>query len=157
MSTLFDVSPEEPVKKRGARAKGRTPSEENSGKAEKAPLYREIAGVAEIIAKIDDHFTCADESCGASSNDIYGEDGGDWLIECAVCGTGQRVRAIKGYIQPKPQEFAFRDGRFAGMTLSETAAAPRGLDYLRWAAASHPRPSVKEAAQTWLASNPAPQ
>lgn len=156
MSLLFDVSPEEPQRRRAARAQ--MPASRNEPeKPSSAQTIKRGPDTNEIIAKIDDHFTCADESCGASSHDIYGEDGGDWMIECAVCGTGQRVRAIKGYIQPKPQEFAFRDGRFAGMTLSETAAAPRGLDYLRWAASSHPRQSVKEAAQTWLASNPAPQ
>lgn len=155
MSLLFDISPEEPQKRRAARAL--MPASQNQPGRSSSPHTYKGAQTAEIIATIDDHFTCADESCGASSHDIIGEDGGEWAIECALCGTGQRVRAIKGHLKPKPQEFAFRDGRFAGMTLSATAAAPRGPDYLRWAAASHPRQSVRDAVQTWLALNPLPQ
>lgn len=153
MSLLFDISPEEPQKRRAARAPIQTgPNQPEKGNS--AHSSREAAATVEIIAKIDDHFTCADESCGSSAHDIIGEDGGEWAIECAMCGTGQRVRAIKGHIQPKPKEFQFNDGRFAGLTLSETAERPRGLDYLRWAAESHPRQSVQDSCRTWLASHP---
>lgn len=153
MSTLFDISPEEPVKKRGARAKGRGPSAPEA-ESEKTPLlYREIAPNAEIIGKIDDRFVCADSACGASSHDIVGEDLAEWAIECAACGTMQRVRAIKGFLRPKEQEFAFEEGRFAGQTISQVWADNRGREYLQWAAESHRRQSVRDSVRSWLARN----
>lgn len=150
MSTLFDITSDEPEKKRGARAKGRTPSEPDYVSQKTPFIYRKTA---EIIAQVDDHFTCADESCAAWSHDIVEEDGAEWAIECAICGTGQRVRAIKGHLKPKPQEFAFRDGRFEGQTISQAATHPRGMDYLRWAAEGHPRQTVRDEVKTWLGKN----
>jgi len=103
-----------------------------------------------ILGKIDGQHACADESCGSDVHDIIEEDGLHWRIECAFCGTIQRVRGIRGHLQPKQQEFRFSDGRFEGMTPAEAASAPNGMIYLQWAAKSHKRPAVRAACKTYL-------
>lgn len=100
-----------------------------------------------------DEAACADGACGGTTNDIIDEAGGQWLLECCFCGTKQWVPAIKGYLKPRQEEFRFRDGRFAGLTITEAHLEPRGPDYLKWAAESHPRPMVREAVKTWIASS----
>lgn len=103
-----------------------------------------------ILEKIDDKYTCADEACRASAMDIVAEDGLHWIVQCAFCGTGQRVLGIRGHIKPKDAEFRFSDGRFEGMTPAEASAHPHGMIYLNWAAHSHKRPAVRAACKTYL-------
>lgn len=103
-----------------------------------------------ILGKIDDVHACADASCGATAMDVIQEDGLHWRVECAFCGTGQRVQAIRGHLQPREAEFRFTDGRFAGMTPAEAAAQPNGMIYLNWAARSHRRPAVRDACRSHL-------
>lgn len=107
-----------------------------------------------MLDRIDGHFTCIDSRCGADAHDIVEEDGLQWKIECAFCGTGQRVRGIRGHIQQKTQEFRFADGRFEGLTVAEAAAEPRGLEYVQWAAANHKRPAVRDACKTHIDAQP---
>jgi hypothetical protein len=76
-----------------------------------------------------------------------------WLIQCCFCNTSQWVAVIKGHLETKPTEFQFHDGRFAGLTIDEAAAHPRGMDYVQWAAKEHKRLAVKTACETWLAKN----
>ena len=64
--------------------------------------------------------------------------------------TSWKTTAIEGYLKPREVGFVFRDGRFAGKTIEEAAADPRGKDYIAWAAAEHKRPMVREACQKFL-------
>jgi hypothetical protein len=148
---LFDTSipPEEqkPSKQRRARATA-APQPEAEAVPKKPLIFRDIRP----LGRIDHTYACADDACGAECHDIIDDDRGQWLLECCFCGTKQEAKAISGVIQePAPDAFRFRDGRYAGQTLDEAAATPRGADYLSWAAESHPRPAVREAVKTWLA------
>ena len=104
-----------------------------------------------MIGKIDDKFTCVDDRCQATAHDIVDEARGEWLIECCFCGTGQRVRAFKGHLKAQ-DTFVFRDGRCAGMTVAQAWRAPRGQEYVTWAAESHPREAVRLACKSHLDS-----
>jgi hypothetical protein len=149
MSLLFDVSPDEPVRKRSTRSKSRAAPTGSEEPSLKTPyLYREITGRLGTID--DDTYACPHPRCGAGAHDILLEDGKEWLIACAFCGSTQRVTAIAGHLKPKPEEFRFRDGLFAGMTPAEAAREPRGPDYLSWAAENHPRPAVRDAVKNHL-------
>jgi hypothetical protein len=106
---------------------------------------------------IDHTYDCADAACGTQCHDILHEDGGEWYLSCSFCGTSQWVKAIKGHLKPRDQEFVLRDGRFAGLTLPEVERQPRGLDYLKWAAESHPRPMVKTECQRHLDKTSGPR
>lgn len=102
-----------------------------------------------MIGTIDDGFVCADSNCRATAHDITDEDRGIWRIECAFCGTGQRVRAIPGHLKPE-DVFVLRQGRFAGKTLSQVAREHHGMEYLIWAEKSHKSHTVREAVKTHL-------
>lgn len=102
-----------------------------------------------MIGKIDDKFTCVDDRCQATAHDIVDEARGEWRIECAFCGTGQKVRAIKGHLKAE-ESFVFRDGRFSGLTIAQAWREPRGPEYVEWAAESHPREAVRLACKTHL-------
>ena len=151
MTLLFDISPDEPTRKR-SRAQPAAAHPIEPEKPKKDPIY--IGGIAPRailpIGMIEHTYDCADAACGTQCHDILYEDGGEWYVSCVFCGTGQWVRAIKGHLKPRGQEFVLRDGRFAGLTLPEVERQPRGLDYLKWAATSHPRPTVKEACKKHL-------
>ena len=151
MSLLFDVSPDEPTRKR-SRAQKAAAHPIESEEPKKAPYYLgQIAPRAILpIGMIDHTFDCADAACGTQCHDILHEEGGEWYLSCVFCHTGQWVKAIKGHLKARDQEFVLRNGRFAGLTLPEVEKQPRGLDYLRWAAESHPRPTVREACKKHL-------
>lgn len=107
-----------------------------------------------MIGMFDGEISCVDSRCGSMCLDILEETrGGKWKVECAVCGTGFETRAVPGHVEHKEEEFRFWDGRFSGLTIGETAKEPRGLDYIKWAAADHKRQAVKDACKTWLAQN----
>lgn len=151
MSTLFDISPDEPAKSRKKnQARAAVVQAEKSASA--SPYIGKVALGA--LGKYDDA-PCIDSNCQCSANDIIDESRGQWLLECCFCGTKQWVPAIVGYLKPRQEEFRFRDGLFAGMTIAEASLEPRGPDYLKWAADSHPRPVVREAVKTWIASTAA--
>lgn len=154
MSMLFDVSPtEDQVRKKGARprkAAEATPAGEEQAAAPPLPPVLSQARPLLPLGTIDHTYACPDTRCRAEFHDIVAEDDGDWLIQCGFCGTGQWVRAIPGHLKPREEQFTFRDGRCQGLTLDEAAAMSRGLDYIEWAAAEHPRDAVKNACQTWL-------
>ena len=157
MSLLFDVSPEEPTRKRGSTKRSVALAATAQKEPEKAPSIVEnpVAKAFMPIGTIDDAYECAG-GCGAWAHDILHEEGREWYIACAFCGTAQWVAGIKGHLKPRPVDFVMRDGRFAGMTLSEIEQQPRGVDYLKWAAAEHPRPSVREVAKKHLDSKAGP-
>lgn len=153
MSMLFDVSPDEPVRKRSARrANGRGPEKPSEEAAKSPSIYRGIAPRAiKALGRLDHIHECADTRCRGSAQDIIHEDSGDWLIQCVFCNTAQWVPVVKDHLPKKSaDEFVFRDGRFAGLSISEAWEQPRGQDYVRWCAVDHPRPAVKQAAKTWL-------
>jgi hypothetical protein len=152
MSLLFDVSPDEPTRRRGSAKRSSAPQAVPEKEPEKAPIYiGELPARAILpIGMIDHTYDCADAACGTQCHDILHEDHGEWYLACAFCGTGQRVKAIKGHLKPREQEFVLRDGRFAGLTLAEVEKQPRGMDYLKWAAQSHPRSMVKEECKKHL-------
>lgn len=158
MSTLFDTSPLEPADKPKARA--RVPNARarvlvGPPQADDAPeKSRSYIGQTATapLGRLDEGVVCIDQTCQASAMDIWEEDGWQWYVECAFCGTGQWVRAIKGHLKPREQEFVFNDGRFAGKTVSQAFAMPRGQDYVEWAAKSHTRQAVRAACQRHLDS-----
>lgn len=153
MSFLFDStiqSPQEPTRtRRKARRPAAVPEPSRSG-------FQPLAIAVAPLGRLDDGVVCLDANCQGECHDIVEERSGRWFLECCFCGTGQWVRATPGHLPPPPKEseFRLRDGRFAGMTLDEVGRAQRGLDYIQWAAAEHPRHAVREAAKTWLASRP---
>ena len=152
MTLLFDVSPDEPTRKRGSQKRTGAPQGVLEKESEKKPFFIGESPAHPIlpIGTIDHTYECADGRCGAECHDIIQEDSGQWYLSCAFCGTSQWVKAIKGHLQPQEGNFVLRDGRFAGLTLPAVERQPRGLDYLRWAAASHPRPTVKEECKKHL-------
>lgn len=146
---LFDVSPDEPEQKKGRKSSARAMAAPPSAKVDepkKAPYFIGERPVPALGA-IDSTFVCVDESCNAGAHDVLTEHDGEWLIECAICGTRQRVAAVRDHFQPKEAEFVVADGLFAGMTFSEIERQPRGPAWLAWAAAEHPRKFVREAAK----------
>lgn len=153
MSLLFKAStPPEEQKKPGRRTRRR--AENSEVQADFVPVFSVPQSIKELrpVGRIDHAYACADDACGAECHDILDDFHGRWHLECCFCGTRQEAAAIAGVIQePEPNAFRFRDGRYAGQTLDEAAATPRGADYLSWAADSHPRPAVREAVKTWLA------
>jgi hypothetical protein len=152
MSLLFDVSPDEPTRKRGSQKRTGAPQAASEKEPEKKPFFiGELPTRAILpIGMIEHTYDCADAACGTQCHDILHEDGGDWYLSCVFCGTGQWVKAIKGHLKPQDRTFVLRDGRFAGLTLPEVEKQPRGRDYLKWAAESHPRPTVREACKKHL-------
>ena len=103
-----------------------------------------------ILGTIDHTYRCTRPSCGAECSDIIDMVGREWQIMCAFCGLIQWVPVIRGFLQPKPAEFRFRDGRFEGLTPAEAAAQPKGSEFLAWAVKSHPRQNVRDEVKTYL-------
>ena len=151
MSLLFNISPDEPQRKR-ARAQLAGAHKIETEKPKKPPIYIREKAVRAVqpLGRADDMFDCGDGACGARCHDILQEDGGQWYVECCFCGTAVWVDAVAGHLQPKPVEFTFRDGRFEGLTLSEAEGQPHGLDYIRVCADKHKRQAVRDACRTYL-------
>ena len=150
MSLLFDTSPEEPQRKK-PRKRAVEPAA-----AAPAPAVATMPAVAvPPIGRLDSGTPCLDESCQAECHDIWEDLKGQWLVECCFCGTGQWIPVIRGHLPPPAEggDFVFRGGRFDGQTIAQSARTERGMDYIKWAAAEHPRPAVKKACETWLASS----
>lgn len=154
MDTLFDVSPDEPVKKRSAR--GPKPL----AKVEEPISIKEVLPTRALrpIEKLDDVVECIDPACGTSCADIILDEGREWLIQCCFCTKMQWIPQIPGHLPPaaKEDEFVFRDGRFAGMTIGQAVLEPRGRQYVEWAATQHKRDAVKAACKSWLDQKNAP-
>lgn len=153
MSTLFDISADDPVRKKSRKSPVSNATLVQKQDSEKGASYIKAFPVRAIkpIGRLDHIHECADTRCRGSAHDIIHEDCGEWLIQCCFCHTGQWVPVIKGHLPDKPKdEFVFRDGRFAGLSISEAWEQPRGEDYVRWCAESHPRAAVKAAAKSWL-------
>lgn len=102
-----------------------------------------------MLGRIDGHYQCLDEACGAWAMDILDAYRGEWAVQCAFCETMQTVPAVAGVLKER-DDFVLNSGRFAGMTLDEVAQEPRGLDYIRWAVAEHPREAVRAACKKHL-------
>ena len=147
MSTLFDVTPDEPVKGK-KRPKVAPPSGEEQ-KAQKSPYILGKSAVS-ILGRIDGVYGCADESCGSFALDIIDDHRGEWTLECCFCGTISHEPVVDGHLKPKQDKFVFRDGRFEGQTIDEALSHPRGRDYVEWAASSHPRQAVRDACRKHL-------
>jgi hypothetical protein len=151
MSLLFDISPDEPTRKKSRPVKAAAHPNELAEPENTRSFIGQLPTRAILpIGTIDHTYDCADAACNTQCHDILHDEHGEWYLSCVFCGTGQWVKAIKGHLKPRDQEFVLRDGRFAGLTLAEVEKQPRGLDYLKWAAESHPRPMVKEACKKHL-------
>lgn len=152
-AVLFDVSPTDDQgkskKKARARDLARPPIPETSSEDDPR-VYRRKPGPIRPIGRIDDTYECIDPRCGTTCHDILLEEAGQWFLGCCFCNCTQWLPAIPGHLEPKGEQFTLRDGRFAGLTLDEVAVEPRGIDYIKWAAASHQRPVVKATCKTWL-------
>jgi hypothetical protein len=139
---LFSLPPDEPQKKRR--------SERKKVAAENLPVRPAVADEQPVllpIGTLDDGHECCEAKCRGTAHDILYEERGEWLIQCCFCLTAQWVPAIDGHIR---DDFRFRDGRFAGLTVSEAALRPRGEEYITWAAAEHKRPAVRGECKRWL-------
>jgi hypothetical protein len=147
MNHLFDISPDEPTRKRGSRKPTGAVFSTSEPVAEKTFSYLGKLPVKAIlpIGRADDLFDCGDGRYGARCHDILHEHKGEWYVECCFCGTAMWVKAVAGHLKPREAEFVFRDGRFAGMTVFEAACQPRGEDYIAWCAANHKRDAVRAA------------
>jgi|688.fasta_scaffold1660620_1 hypothetical protein len=155
MDTLFDVTPTEPTAAKKPRRKVVPPQAEVQEPEKKPYLYKGNQPVRAIkaLGTLDEGHECADSTCRGTAHDILHEEHGEWLIQCCFCNTAQWVPVVKGHLEPKEDEFVFRDGRFSGLSIDEAVALPRGLEYVVWAAKEHKRPAVKAACETWLAKN----
>lgn len=152
MGMLFEKAPDAidvPSKKKGRKkaAEAAAPAE-----AAEAGSYRRDYAFVPSLGMLTHTYACADEACGAECHDIIDEFRGEWLLQCCFCGTMQTQPSIEGVIEPKKDEFVFRDGRFAGQGISEVLRQPRGEDYVRWAAKEHKREAVRQACQAALDS-----
>jgi len=149
---LFDASPvddpDSSTKKKGRKK----PAQTAVAHTKPPPVDDALAAIlnrpAVILGRLDNHVAC--HRCLAACHDIVDDDGKEWLIECAFCGLKEWFPAIEGYLKPKETGFVFRDGRFAGRTIDEAAADPRGMDYIAWAAKEHKRQIVREACEKFL-------
>jgi hypothetical protein len=149
VSLLFDTSSDEPQKRRARKS---VPPPAETPAPQKPFIY--IGEAPAPLGRLDDGVACLDQNCQAQCHDILDEDRGQWRLECCFCGTSQWVPVIKGHLPPPAEgaDFVLRGGRFDGQTLGEVARSSRGKDYIAWAAKEHPRPTVKKACQTYLAS-----
>ena len=141
----FHTDPSDEVKKPKKRQSAAVPQADDVPAFE-APVRREHR----ILGQIEDVHRCADESCNAGIHDIIDESGGFWLIECVFCGTGQRVKAIRGHLKPKEDVFTFQSGDYAGMTIDEVCEDARGRAYVEWAADEHKVQAVRDACRKRL-------
>ena len=151
---LFDTSPEEPVKSKARARKKVVATEEAAQPAQNTPSFMVKRLPLARLGTIDGHYTCADSACGAAAMDIIDEHRGQWTLECVYCGTGCVEPALAGHLKPREEAFVFRDGRFAGQTISAVLEHARGLDYVRWAAKDHPRQAVRDACRIHLDAMP---
>jgi len=153
MSQLFDYKPEtapedgKRSRTNSARARLAAAHKNDHEPPEKTFSYigQLPARAIQPIGRADDLFDCGDGRCGARCHDILQDDRGMWYVACCFCGTAMWVKAVAGQLNPREAEFVFRDGRFAGMTVSEAACQPRGEDYIAWCAANHQRDAVRSA------------
>ena len=147
-SLLFDISDDEPVKKKGRSNRRKAAAAVETTAAFPPPTY-----TAEILGQVRDLHECADTRCKSQQFDIIDDYKGEWKLECMICGTGQWVTAIPGILpDPEVEQFTFRDGIFEGRTIDEAAKEENGMDYIEWAASSHKRAAVQKACRTWLDS-----
>lgn len=145
---LFDVSPDEPVKKKGRSSRRKEAAAVETTAAFPPPTY-----TAEILGQVRDLHECADTRCKSQQFDIIDDYKGEWKLECMICGTGQWVTALPGILpDPEVEQFTFRDGIFEGRTIDDAAKEENGMDYIEWAASSHKRAAVQKACRTWLDS-----
>lgn len=154
---LFDIH-DDPVDGKKSKKARRPAGEGSPAAAADLPAFRpQVLVATRPLGQIDDVFECADEACGAGAHEIIDEYAGMWSISCLFCGTGQTVKAIRGYLKPRTAEFVFQAGDYAGMPISAVAADPRGKAYIEWAAEEHKSQPVKDACKTFLdAQKPAP-
>jgi hypothetical protein len=154
---LFDTSPDdsapEDTKKKKPRKRAVAAAVVVVAEAE-PQCGSEWQSLGPPLGKLDGHYQCLDESCGADALDIIDEDGRMWLLECCFCGTRFWGRVVAGVLDKSDDKaFRLRGGRFNGLTFDEVIREPRGDEYISWAAAEHPKSVVKEAAKTWLAES----
>jgi hypothetical protein len=154
--TTNEASPED-VKKKASRRRRQSAAAESVAPAvdDHATSDAQWRILSAPLGKLDGHYQCCDESCGADALDILDERDRMWLLECCFCGTRFWERPVRGMLETVADGKAFRlrGGRFDGLTFAEVMQKPRGAEYIEWAAAEHPKPAVKEAAKTWLAES----
>jgi len=148
---LFDIAPQDDPgsapKAKGRKKRPPAPPEPPPTQAS-CGLPAILSRPPIILGRLDDIVEC--HRCGASCMDIVEEDGREWMIECCFCGLKQWHPSIQGHLKPKEKGFVFADGRFAGSTVEEAFATPRGREYVEWAAREHKRPSVRDACSKFL-------
>ncbi len=150
-SLLFDISDDEPVKKKGRSS--RRMGEQVVASSEATTDFPPPIYTAEILGQVRDLHECADTRCKSQQFDIIDDYKDEWKLECMICGTGQWVTSVPGILpESQGQTFTFRDGIFEGRTIDDAAKEENGMDYIEWAACSHKRAAVQKACRTWLDS-----
>lgn len=100
---------------------------------------------------LTDLLTC--RRCGGSAHDFLREDGKQWVLQCVFCSDIERLANPPKKPEPAPparqrdqDEFRFQFGRFAGLTIAEADAQPRGREYLEFMLSSNDklRPRIEE-------------
>jgi hypothetical protein len=142
---LFNVAPEEPERRKPQKRAKEEKLEESQEEAIVPP-----SRIHQILGQVRDLHECGDRRCGSRHFDIIDENRGEWLIECMICGTGQRVPVISGILKEPEENFTFRDGIFAGLSVGEAFQQENGPEYVEWAASSHKREAVRKACRSWL-------
>lgn len=144
MNYLFNIAPEEPERKKPAK-RAKAKEHEEAAEVVTAP-----SRVYQILGQVRDLHDCGDRRCGSRHFDIIDDYRGEWLIECMICGTCQRVPPVPGILREPEGDFTFRDGIFAGLSIGEAYSQEHGPEYVEWAAASHKREVVRKACKVWL-------
>lgn len=146
---LFDTNPIEDQDLSPKRKTRKRQAAQAAADASSRPSAPSVAYVTPpALGRLDGLLDC--HRCFAACMDICDEAGAEWLVECCFCGLKQWTAGVKGHLKPRAEVFVFRDGRFAGRSIEEAAAEPRGMDYIAWAAKEHKRQSVREACEKYL-------
>jgi hypothetical protein len=166
---LFDVSPEEPQKKRQSK---RRPSQPETPSEPVFSVPRNSDQFVGYMGSVDG-IQCADSSCGCEAHDIT-EVGmavvsGDrkepaWMVECFCCGTKQWIsRQDSRFDEPEEDvvsaggnDFVFDDGPFSGKTPAEVFAE-YGRGVLEMLARDAYHPTWREPCQKHLDSTRLPE
>jgi hypothetical protein len=154
MDVLFDMTPDgDPVQAR-KKPRKRTAAVAVEAEASRSDALDAIlARPGFIVGRLDGHIAC--HRCLGCAHDIIEDYGPEWQVECCFCGLREDIPSIDGYLKPK-SDFLFRDGRYAGQSIDQAYATPRGREYVQWAAKEHKREAVREACANVLLTQSQP-
>ena len=151
--TLFDITPDEPQRKKAHRPAAKASEVAPSPHALPVKCQnRAIKAIGQIDAE-PCRGTAFGEPCGTTLRDIYYEDQGEWLVGCWVCGAMSWMPVVHGHL-PERSTFVVRGGRFDGLTFDQIIQQPRGLDTIKLYAKNEKNATLCKASRKWLDENP---